>query len=79
MYMPVNFIKKLLKQNEYTEYEKIYLSSAEKLTKKSGKIYKKRIEDLNIDNNQIIHIGDNPISDYLNAKKNGIKPILITK
>lgn len=75
MYLDLTTVKEIL-QKANIKYKKIYLSSDLKLTKRTGNIYKYILEDLNIDKNDIIHIGDNMRSDYLSAKKIGIESII---
>lgn len=79
MYLSKEFIKKILNKNGYKDYNSIFISSSEKLTKRSGNIYRKILKKMKINSNEIIHIGDHPISDYINAKKNKINSILIEK
>lgn len=59
MYLPKDFIEKILMKNGYTNYHKIYLSSDLKLSKASGNLYKYIIDDLNIKPSSMLHIGDN--------------------
>lgn len=77
MYLPLNIIEEILKENNYIKYDKILLSSDIMYTKKSGNIFKNALDD-NIRKN-IIHIGDHPLSDYINPRRCGMKSILITK
>ena len=75
MYLDENTIKKILKNNEIN-YEKLYLSSSILKTKNSGSIYEYICKDLKIKKNEIVHIGDSKKSDFISARKNGIKAIL---
>lgn len=77
MYLPINFIKEILKINGIFKYEKIYLSSDIKKTKRSGNLFKYILKDLDIQPNEILHIGDNKHSDYIMPKKLGFKVYLI--
>lgn len=72
MYLPRFCIKKILEKIE-VPYNKLYISSEIGLTKFSGNLYKYILKDLNIDDTNIIHFGDNQISDIENAKLQGIK------
>lgn len=78
MYLPINIITEILAENNYNGYDKIFLSSVLMHTKKSGNIFKFVISDSNTKNN-IIHIGDHPLSDYINPRRYGINSILIKK
>lgn len=77
MYLPMDFIKEILKINDITEYKKIYLSSDIKKTKRSGSLFKYILKDLDIKPSEILHIGDNKYSDYLVPKKLGFNAYLI--
>lgn len=77
MYLDSDTIKKILSKNNIS-YDKLYLSSEIKKTKHASSLYKYILDDLNIDTNQIVHYGDNRISDFINPKKMGIKAILVT-
>lgn len=78
MYLNKKIIEKILNKNDI-QYYKLYLSSDIQLTKNTGTIFKYIISDLNIANRNLIHFGDNKKSDYINARLNGIKSILIEK
>lgn len=79
MYLPLSFIKSLLKHNQYENIEKIYLSSSIGVTKRSSELFKYAINDLNIDKKNILHIGDNLVSDIKMAKKVGIDSLYIQR
>lgn len=78
MYLPRNVIEEILNKNKI-KYYKLYISCEEKCSKSDKKIFKYVLEDLKIRNNQLIHIGDNFKSDYLNPRMCGIKSIKIKK
>lgn len=78
MYLPISVIKSILNKNGY-DIDKIYLSSDIGLTKYKGDLYQYVINDLKIDSNKIIHIGDNNHSDYENALKYGINAQFLPK
>ncbi len=82
MYLPVNFIEKVLNKNNFTGYKKIYLSSEYKETKSTGKLFKRIIKDFereNIKPNEILHIGDNYYSDFVKAREAGLNAFLFPK
>jgi len=79
MYLPYEFVEKVLNKNGITGYHKLYLSSKENKTKRSGLLYKKIIEDLKIPANKIFHIGDNKNSDYIIPQQLGINSFLYPK
>ena len=76
MFLDKETIKKILKQNGYN-IDTIYVSCEEKKSKKEFNLFIKVIKDLNIKNNELMHIGDAIRSDYLNPKILGIKSILV--
>lgn len=79
MYLPMDIIKKILEKNGYVDEEKIYLSSDAGLTKGTGDLYRYVINDLGINPEEMVHIGDNYKSDYLKAKEIGINAIHFPK
>ncbi len=79
MYLPKKTVEDILKSNGYTEYQKLYLSSEEKVKKRSGNLFKKILKENNIPNNKLIHVGDSFIGDYLIPQKNKINSLLIKR
>ena len=78
-YFDEDFIKEILCKINVKKYEKVYISSKINKTKRLGNIYKYVLDDLDIDYNQIIHIGDSIVSDFLNSKKEKIRSIHVPK
>lgn len=78
MYLDESTIKSILEKNG-VEYDYLYLSSKIKLRKSRGKMYNYILKDLGISKNELVHIGDNKLSDYIIPKMMGIKSILYTK
>lgn len=72
MYLPRDFIEKLLNKSGFY-FDRVYVSSELCKTKAKGDLfeYVKGVED-----NQILHIGDNFKSDVLMAQQKGIDAIL---
>ena len=56
-------------------FKKIYVSASEKLTKQTGNLFLRVINDLKIDKKDIAHIGDNLTSDIEIPGKIGIKSV----
>lgn len=79
MYLPKDFLKKVLDSNEYQEIKQIYVSSTCKKCKGTKNIYKLILEDLKIEPEKILHVGDNLVSDYYRAKECGLFAMLSTK
>lgn len=77
-YMSAEDLKKIINSvNPPFEIKKIYSSADYLLNKKTGNLYKKFEEELNIKPCNHIHIGDNPVVDIQNAKQIGIETIQI--
>lgn len=79
MYLPKSAIKTILVNNGYTGYSKVYLSNDLGLTKATGNMFKYITDDLNIDPEKILHIGDNYTSDYKNALSSGLKATMLPR
>lgn len=72
MYLPSDFLNKVLHKNGYNGYEKIYISCECNCRKDSGDLYSYILKKEKVKSNQIVHIGDNRYSDYKMAKKQGL-------
>ena len=72
MYLPIEFIKRVLKKNNITGYDKLYLSNDVGHRKDRGDMYDFILGDLNIAPDKILHIGDNKQSDYAQARRHKI-------
>lgn len=79
MYLDKDTIEGLLHKNGINGYEDIFVSSEVKLNKHNGTIYPYVLKKLDIQKNQIIHIGDSKRADYIMALKNGVNAVLIPK
>lgn len=74
MYLPVKGLTKILDKCGIIGYERIYISCEESADKKSGEIYHKIKND---GYSNILHIGDDPISDGKAAEEQGIRTFTI--
>ena len=79
MYLPLDFIKSVLKSNGITKYKKLYLSNQINKRKDRGDMYDYIIDDLKITPAQILHIGDNKKSDFEQARKHKLTSYLYVK
>ncbi len=70
MYLPSEFIAKLLEKNGFTGFEKVFVSCECKCGKHDGMLYELLKRELKTKN--ISHIGDNYGSDVRNAQKHGV-------
>ena len=75
MYLPTKFIAKVLKKNGYDAWDDLYVSSLSGKRKITGNLYRLVIEKYGAPDD-ILHIGDNKVSDYDEAKKLGMNVAL---
>ena len=73
MYLGRECIEKILNKNKIAGYEKLFLSSEDKIAKFSGKLYDYVLRYLDIKPTAIMHIGDNYEKDIQMANSKGIK------
>lgn len=76
MYLPRNAIERILGKAGISSYEKLYLSSETMRTKRSGTAYDLVRADYE-KCASLLHIGDHPRSDYLNARSHGFAALLV--
>ena len=79
MYLPQEVIETILKNCGYTDYERLFLSSVLKKKKYSRNLYLHVINAEPGIKQTLIHIGDNLRTDYLAAKRCGLKAIKIPR
>jgi predicted HAD superfamily hydrolase len=72
MYLPKDVIVKILSKIGVTSYEQLYLSSEKLKTKNSGQLFRLILQENNLQEKQLLHIGDSIVSDYLRAKQAGV-------
>ena len=73
MYFSAEFLKKILHEKGYSSIEQVYVSCEEYARKDNGKLFDKVINSERIEAYNILHIGDNQLSDYKIPLKKGIK------
>lgn len=78
MYLDRSVIVAILRKCNIVGYSDIYLSSSYGLTKASGAMFDKVLQDLGIDGCDLCHCGDSRLSDYTAPRSKGINatPIL---
>lgn len=59
MYLSGEFLEKVLQREGFTGYEKLYVSSDENKTKRSGNLFTHVLNELGIAPDKMLHIGDN--------------------
>ncbi len=79
MYLPLSAIEQILHKCGFTVYDELYLSSEEGKRKQSGSLYCRIIEGSHIKRQDFVHIGDHFKSDYLQARRFGLKAIKIPR
>lgn len=78
MYLNRNVIEEILRKNNIIKYERLYISCEERITKwENGALFKKVIEENNLNLSDIVHIGNDKIADFKMAKKQGIEAFLV--
>lgn len=74
MYLPHDFIKaKLRLYGLFEPGDNLYVSGEYGLTKGSGNLFSKVIEDFSINAEDLIHLGDNPVSDLAIPSQMGVR------
>ncbi|NBD27566.1 HAD-IA family hydrolase [Paenibacillus glycinis] len=71
MYLPPTVLTELLLKNGYDQYDALLVSGEDGCSKATGSRYR-QLQDLYPSTMSWLHIGDNLVSDYENARKAGI-------
>ena len=71
MYLGKDVIETILKKNGY-EMDAVYVSCDLRMTKGSGKLFEHVLQSEGISSKQMVHFGDNYISDYSEPLQHGI-------
>jgi predicted HAD superfamily hydrolase len=79
MYLPHDFIERVLSKTGYEGYHKLYVSSTYGVKKHSGKLFDVVLRDIGIQPSALLHVGDNVAADVQKAKDRGIKPFHLPK
>ena len=77
MYLPGGLMEKLLGKCGITGYQKLYISCDLHRTKRSGALYDHVLSDLCINAGQLLHIGNDIVSDLLCARRKGLHAIKV--
>lgn len=77
MYLPGDVLNDILKMKGFTGISRVYVSCDCNCRKDSGELYRHVILSEQINEQEIIHIGDNYFSDYSMAKNYGIKSFFV--
>lgn len=73
MYLPTEVITKMLEGAGFVGAERIFVSNEYRVSKADGKLYQIVLDELNLDKEQIVHVGDSEHSDVKMAKKSGLR------
>lgn len=78
MYLTQRQLKNILVNNGLVTdiFEKIFVSCEHRADKKSGTLFEEIIKEMNIEPNELLHIGDNFQSDMASASNVGINTVL---
>jgi HAD superfamily hydrolase (TIGR01549 family) len=76
MYLPAQVIKKILAATGYDTNLPLFLSSVTKKPKATGAMFKAIVNDTGVAPTDILHIGDNPHSDFKMPRKMGCQAYL---
>lgn len=74
MYLSRTFLEKLLAEKGFAGAERVYVSNEYSRSKADGGLYDLIRKELNLDRNQMVHMGDNERSDVEMARKQGVVP-----
>lgn len=78
MYLPQRVLKELLWESGYTELAEIYVSCDCRCAKSDGKLFDYVLSHEAVASpHEIVHIGDNPGSDWLRARRKGMPCLCI--
>lgn len=76
MYLGEEHLKEITEHFGIAAYiDRFYVSSTEKITKGSGRLYQFILKDLAIESNKLLHVGDNFFSDVISPDKLDIKSL----
>lgn len=72
MYLPSSFIAGVLEENGFSGYERLYVSCEHRRSKHSGDMFELVLGDLGIPPGELLHIGDDRVSDDRTPSSIGI-------
>lgn len=73
MYLPHAVVESMLAKAGYTEHRKLFVSSSYGVRKKEGPLFDVVLSDLKLKPFELLHVGDNKVSDVEQAEQRGIK------
>ena len=79
MYLSERTVERILRRCGYGGYEALFVSSAQKRRKGTGKLYRRLLECAGCPANELLHIGDNWSADVIAAQREGIQTLFLPK
>jgi len=79
MYLPFEILEGILRDNGYKDYRYVYVSNELGKSKREGTMYPYINADLGVRPKDILHIGDDELSDVTMAKRNEFKAWFYTR
>lgn len=79
MYLPSDVIRQILEKCGIRGYEKLYVSSEYRKTKRSGSLFDLVLSEQSLKPENLTHIGDHPLADYLIPGRKRIHTFLYKK
>lgn len=79
MYLPREFLIRVLNKNGYDKFDWFYLSSEKGVSKYTGNLFRVFLSDNGLKASDVLHIGDSAISDVKMARGIGIHTLHIPK
>lgn len=77
-YLPVWILRELLKHHGLNDFfSNVYASCEHRLSKGSGRLFRKVMECEGLSPDELVHIGDNFLGDYFSPRSLGIRAILL--
>ncbi|MGC9450635.1 MAG: HAD-IA family hydrolase [Oceanipulchritudo sp.] len=79
MYLPEAFCRERLEKAGFRGFHAFFLSSSVGKLKYSGKLFAHLVDALGVPPHEILHVGDNPHTDGTQARRAGLKTLLVPK
>lgn len=79
MYLPREFLENVLKDKGFEGYHRLFVSGEHRTCKRTGGLFRLALEELGIMAEDLLHIGDNSISDVKTPRSMGISAIKYDK
>lgn len=77
MYFATDQLKEILDSCGINGYERLFVSCEINETKRSGKLYEAVLKEIGVPKEELIHVGNDFMSDFIGAKRAGIKAVKV--